>query len=102
MLPLLENHKLISHRIKHYLMVSVRVVMTGYRILGVQLDNSSYSDERVNSLMQMTTAWVLKEKTTLQLSCWCINKELLPSELPSDLIHILLHYGVVFGNLRIT
>lgn len=47
--------------------------------------------------MQMTTVWVLKEKTTLQLSCWCINKELLPSELLSDPLHILWHCRVFLG-----
>lgn len=58
-----------SHHIKHYLMVSMIVVMTG-RYLHVtgarmpKLDNSYliWMKDR-NSLMQMTAAWVFKEKT---------------------------------------
>lgn len=50
-----------------------------------------------NSLTQISTVWMLKEKTTSQLIFWCINKELLPRELPSDLIHILWLYGYFCG-----
>lgn len=50
-----------------------------------------------NSLTQITTIWMLKEKTTSQLIFWCINKELLPRELPSDPIHILWLYGYFSG-----
>lgn len=47
-----------------------------------------------NSLMQMTTAWVLKEKTALQLNRWCNKtKKKLPREQTSDPIHRPGHWG---------
>lgn len=50
----------------------------------------------------MKTAWVLKGKITLQLSCWCINEGLPPRDLPNDLIHVLWEDGVFLWHLKIT
>lgn len=52
------------------------------------------------SLMQMKTAWVLKGKTTSQLSCWCINEGLPPRDLPNDLIHVLWEDGVFLWHFK--
>lgn len=51
--------------------------VTGARV--PKLDNSYLIQMKdcndCNSLMQMTTAWVLKEKTALQLNRWCNKKK---------------------------
>lgn len=63
-----------------------------------KLDNSYLIQMKgCNSLMQMTAAWVLQEKATLQLNCWCNKKErkkekLLPREPTDDLVHMPWHW----------